>query len=313
MILTVTMNPSIDIAYQISHLILDGVNRPEETHKTPGGKGLNVTRVLSEFGEDVTAAGLIAGRNGDYLQEELDKAGIRTAFFRTEGNTRNCIAVLHEGMQTEILEAGPQISPEDYSRFCAFFAETVRKADAVVFSGSLPKGIPDTCYADMTKVCQENGIPVILDCSGKALEASLKADVKPTAIKPNTDELGQILKREVPREPEALIEALSEEPFEGIEWIIVSLGGDGCFARHNDHFYKVDIPKIHVVSPVGSGDSTVAGIASGIVNGLSDKELLKQANTLGMLNAMEKETGHVNMEHYDELFQKITVTEVHKK
>ena len=313
MILTVTMNPSIDIAYQIPRLVLDGVNRPEETHKTPGGKGLNVTRVLSEFGEDVTATGLIAGRNGDYLQEELDKAGIRTAFFRVEGNTRNCIAVLHEGMQTEILEAGPEISPADYSRFCTYFAETVRKADAVVFSGSLPKGIPDTCYAEMTKVCRQNGIPIILDCSGKALEASLKAEVKPTAIKPNTDELGQILKREVPRDPEALTEALSEEPFEGIGWIIVSLGGDGCFARHGSHFYKVDIPKIHVVSPVGSGDSTVAGIASGIVNGLSDEELLKRANTLGMLNAMEKQTGHVNMEHYNELFQKITVTEVHKK
>ena len=310
MILTVTMNPSIDIAYQLPKLVTDGVNRPLETAKTPGGKGLNVTRVLHELHDDVVATGLTAGKNGEYLQEELVRAGIRTAFFPIAGNTRNCIAILHEGQQTEILEAGPEVSKETYERFRTYYDGLLKECDVVVFSGSLPKGLAEDTYAQLTAIALKKGIPVVLDCSGKALETSLKAEGKPTAVKPNTDELSQLLQREVPGNVDALKEALSEEIFTGIEWIIVSLGKDGSFARHGNHYYKVDIPAIQAVSPVGSGDSTVAGIASGLLHGLSDEDLLKRANTLGMLNAMEKATGHVNMEHYEELYRQITVTEV---
>ena len=98
--------------------------------------------------------------------------------------------------------------------------------------------------------------------------------------------------------------------FDGIEWVIVSLGANGAFAKHGDVFYKVDIPKIDVVNPVGSGDSTVAGIASGLYHHESDADLLKKANVLGMLNAQEAQTGHVNMGHYDALYQQLIVKEV---
>ena len=105
-------------------------------------------------------------------------------------------------------------------------------------------------------------------------------------------------------------EVLKDPLFEGIEWIIVSLGGDGAFAKHGDSFYKVDIPKIEVVNPVGSGDSTVAGISAALSSGKDDVALLTHAMVLGMLNAQEKITGHVNMAHYDDLYQNIIVKEV---
>lgn len=308
MILTVTMNPSIDIAYQMKNFSLDQVNRAEETHKTPGGKGLNVTRVLYAIGEEVTATGLTGGKNGEFLQEQLNKAGIDSSFYKIKGDTRNCIAILHEGKQTEILEQGPIISKKEFQGFTHFFQKKVKKYDAVVFSGSLPGGIPDTCYADLITIASKENIPVILDCSGSALKKALEA--RPTAIKPNIDELKDLLHQEIAKDPKVLKEVLSSDMFTGIPWIIISLGADGCFAKHDDHYYHVHIPKIEVVSPVGSGDSTVAGIASGIVNGLSDEELLKHANTLGMLNAQEKETGTVNMNHYDDLYRQITITKV---
>ena len=310
MILTVTMNPSIDIAYQISTFGLDQVNRTEETDKTPGGKGMNVTRVLASLGDDVMATGLIGGKTGEYLQERLKEAGIATAFYPVAGDTRNCIAVLHEGKQTEILEQGPVISEDEYLGFLNRFRELLPDCDAVTISGSLPQGVPDFCYAQLVKDAVKAGVPVILDCSGIALRKALEAEVKPTAIKPNTDELRELLNQEISKDPEMLKEALSKDLFQGIPWIVVSLGKDGCFAKHGDAFYHVRIPKIQVVSPVGSGDATVAGITSGIVNRLSDEDLLKRANTLGMLNAQEKATGTVNMEHYDELYQKITITKV---
>lgn len=310
MILTVTMNPSIDIAYQLKTFTLNTVNRAEETVKTPGGKGLNVTRVLAAIGEQVTAAGLCGGKSGEYLKQKLKEAGITESFLSVSGDTRNCIAILHEGMQTEILEAGPLISIAEYREFVKHFRELLKDSEAVVLSGSLPPGIPEGCYAKLISIAFESDVPVILDCSGKALEKALYADCKPMAIKPNTEELSALLHKEVSKDPLKLKESLCDPLFAGIEWIIVSLGADGCFARHHSSFWHVRIPKIEVKSPVGSGDSTVAGIASGIVNHLSDEELLKHANTLGMLNAQEKGTGCVNMNNYDGLYQQITVTKV---
>ena len=143
-----------------------------------------------------------------------------------------------------------------------------------------------------------------------SLEAAIQADVKPTVIKPNNEELSQLLGKEVSKNVEDLKEVLQDSLFDGIEWVIVSLGANGAFAKHGDVFYKVDIPKIDVVNPVGSGDSTVAGIASGLYHHESDADLLKKANVLGMLNAQEAQTGHVNMGHYDALYQQLIVKEV---
>ncbi len=310
MILTVTMNPSIDIAYRLSAFIPDTVSRAEETHKTPGGKGLNVTRVLSAAGEEVKATGLIGGKNGEFLKEQLALAQIPASFYPVSGDTRNCIAIMHKGKQTEILEAGPAVSAEEYRGFTEHFRLLLENCSAAVISGSLPPGIPTDCYARLTAIACKAGIPVILDCSGESLKTALEAEDKPIAIKPNIDELCALLQKEIPKETEALKEALSSGIFEGIAWIIVSLGADGCFAKHNDTFYLVHIPKIRAVSPVGSGDAAVAGIASGIVHGLKDEDLLKKANTFGMLNAMEKQTGTVNMKNYDMLYRQITVTKV---
>ena len=303
MILTVTMNPSVDIAYQVPGFRIDAVNRAVDVRKTCGGKGLNVTRVLKQCGEPVTATGLLGGELGDFVCRGLDELGIAYSFYPIKGETRNCIAILHDGRQTEILESGPLISDEEYDGFLDFYKKLVEKVDAVSISGSLPKGLPLDCYGKMIEIAKEFHVPVVLDCSGESLAKALPA--KPTVIKPNMDELSGLLGY-----VGDLKEALNRDLFAGIEWVIVSLGAKGCFGKHGDRFYRVSIPRISVVNPVGSGDSTVAGIVSGLVNKLNDEDLLKRANTLGMLNAMEKETGMVNLDHYDELFHQIIVEEV---
>ena len=112
MILTVTMNPSIDTRYQLDKLIIDDVNRvtPE---KTAGGKGLNVSRVLLQLGDDVLATGLLGGHMGAYMAELMDADGVKNDFVPIAGETRICLNILHEGNQTELLESGPQIAPAD--------------------------------------------------------------------------------------------------------------------------------------------------------------------------------------------------------
>ncbi|MCD3412078.1 tagatose-6-phosphate kinase [Streptococcus equi subsp. zooepidemicus] len=310
MILTVTLNPSIDISYPLNRLTLDTVNRVDRTTKTAGGKGLNVTRVLAEAGQSVMATGFIGGKLGDFVIHQLQEQGISNQFFKIKGETRNCIAVLHEGMQTEILEAGPYIDMDEAEGFLNHMSIIAKQFDVLTFSGSLPKGLTAHYYQDLITMARAYGSKVVLDCSGALLKAVLASKDKPTVIKPNLEELEDLIGQPVTLDEERLISLLSQPLFEGIEWIIVSLGAQGAFAKHHNSFYRVTIPKIEVVNPVGSGDATVAGIAWALAEGDDDETLLKKANVLGMLNAQETRTGHVNMAHFDELFDRIQVEEV---
>ncbi|HFU3728696.1 TPA: tagatose-6-phosphate kinase [Streptococcus suis] len=310
MILTITLNPSVDIAYQLDTFHLDTVNRVEKVQKTAGGKGLNVTRVLKQIGEDVVATGFIGGETGSYVKKQLTRNDIKNSFVEIGSETRNCIAVLHDGKQTEILEQGPTIQEHEALNFIDHLEIVLNNVDVVVISGSLPKGLASNYYVKVIELCKKCGVAVVLDCSGEALKNVLESQQQPTVIKPNTEELSQLIGKNVTDDIQELKAVLSGQLFQGIEWIVVSLGAKGAFAKHNDKFYRVKIPKINVVNPVGSGDSTVAGIAASLKHALPDVELLKNANVLGMLNAQEEQTGYVNLEHSEVLYSQIEVEEV---
>lgn len=310
MILTITLNPSVDIAYQLDTFHLDTVNRVENVQKTAGGKGLNVTRVLKQIGEDVVATGFIGGEIGSYVKKQLTRNDIKNSFVEIGSETRNCIAVLHDGKQTEILEQGPTIQEHEALNFIEHLEIILNNVDVVVISGSLPKGLASNYYVEIVELCKKCGVAVVLDCSGEALKKVLESQQKPTVIKPNTEELSQLIGKEVTDDIQELKSVLSGQLFQGIDWIVVSLGAKGAFAKHKDKFYRVRIPKIKVVNPVGSGDSTVAGIAAGLVHALPEAELLKNANVLGMLNAQEEQTGYVNLVHSESLYSQIEVEEV---
>ena len=310
MILTITLNPSVDIAYQLDTFHLDTVNRVEKVQKTAGGKGLNVTRVLKQVGEDVVATGFLGGEIGSYVKKQLTRNDIKNSFVEIGNETRNCIAVLHDGQQTEILEQGPTIQEHEALNFIEHLEIILNNVEVVVISGSLPKGLASNYYVEIVELCKQCDVAVVLDCSGEALKKVLESQQNPTVIKPNTEELSQLIGKNITDDIQELKSVLSGQLFQGIEWIVVSLGAKGAFAKHNDKFYRVKIPKINVVNPVGSGDSTVAGIAASLAHALPAVELLKNANVLGMLNAQEEQTGYVNLEHSEVLYSQIEVEEV---
>ena len=228
MILTVTMNPSIDTRYQLDKLIIDDVNRvtPE---KTAGGKGLNVSRVLLQLGDEVLATGLLGGHMGAYMAELMDADGVKNDFVPIAGETRICLNILHEGNQTELLESGPQIAPAELEAFTAKFAELAAKADVVTLSGSLPRGVDAGYYAELVKIAEEAGAKVLLDTSGASLEAALESDAKPELVKPNLTEINGLLGTFFTTDDvDALREALAADGrFAGIPWVVVSMGAAG--------------------------------------------------------------------------------------
>ncbi|ASN04208.1 hexose kinase [Virgibacillus necropolis] len=305
MILTVTLNPAVDISYKLETFSLDTVNRVSDTSKTAGGKGLNVTRVLQQLGEDVGATGFLGGSLGDFIRGEL--SGIEDYFVNIQGDTRNCIAVIHEGRQTEILESGPAITEGEAALFLEKFSEHMRDVDIVTISGSLPKGLADDYYEKCITIASFHDVPVLLDTKGELLKKTLKS--KPFLIKPNLDELGDLLGKEVDEETE-IVEALKTSLLNDIPWVVVTNGANGAFVKQGQNIYRVTAPKVNAVNPVGSGDSVIAGFAAGLSRGLADTQLIKFGLAMGVLNAMEEKTGHVNLNHLDWCAEQIRVEQV---
>lgn len=314
MLLTVTMNPSVDISYHLDRLTLDDINRTDEVSKTPGGKGLNVARVAKQLGLDVAATGIIGGHLGDYIKDELDKVSIQQVFYAIDQESRNCIAILHEGNQTEILESGPSLTERDTSNFLKHFEDLVNseKYTLITMSGSLPSGMDPTVYKQMIHLANQAGIPIVLDASGANLVEALEDEaLKLTAIKPNLDELSAIEGDSFSEDDtDAIKDALSRPRYGKCEWIVLSLGGAGALIKHGTQFYRVTVPEIEVVNPVGSGDSTVAGLAYGLLSGDFDEKIMKSAMTAGVLNTMNEQTGSIDFSHFDEIFGQINIEEI---
>ncbi|MDH4423590.1 tagatose-6-phosphate kinase [Bacillus cereus] len=310
MILAVTMNPSVDISYPIQDFKLDDVNRVGNVRKTAGGKGLNVARVVKQMGEDVLATGVIGGTIGDYIIQELTKSDIRNHFYKINQESRNCIAILHEGKQTEILETGPSVSAEEGNAFLETYRELLSEVSIVTISGSLPKGLESGFYRQMVEMGREKGIPVIVDTSGEPLRQVLNHHVKPFAIKPNISELFQLFDMEVEESISSLKQLLNNKLFHGIEWIVVSMGAAGSFLKHGAEYYRVTIPAIEVMNPVGSGDATVAGLAVALRRKQAVSDILKTAMTTGMLNTMEEGTGYIDPEKFGQFFEMVEVIKI---
>lgn len=309
MILTVTLNPSVDISYKMDHLKLDTVNRVVDISKTAGGKGLNVTRVLRQLGEETAATGFIGGSLGNFIREQMTLSEVQDHFVDVSGETRNCIAVIHDGNQTEILEAGPEISGSEASTFLEKFTHSIKTVDYVTISGSQPKGLAADFYVQLLEIAAQNDTPVLLDTSGKSLELALKSEHKPFLIKPNVEELADLFEHELTTSEE-IIEALKTPMFKGIEWIVITLGVDGALIKHQDVVYRVQIPKVKAVNPVGSGDSVIAGFATAFSRKLQGEDLMKFGLAMGVLNAMEEKTGSVNPEKVDWCIEQMKVTKI---
>lgn len=294
MILTVTLNPSVDMNYQLDDFTLDTANRVEDVSKTAGGKGLNVANVLRQLGQDAAATGFLGGELGDFISKRIQEKGIRDDFVSIHGHTRNCIAIIQKGQQTEILEGGPNISQEEAGRFLSAFREKVDSVQLVTVSGSHPKGLPADFYHSLLAICEEAHKPVLLDTKGSLLKTTLEAGAsKPYMIKPNEDELADVMGKPVHGAAD-IKKALADPLFAGIPWIIVSLGADGAVVKQDDSFYSVQAPKIEAVNPVGSGDSVVAGFAAAMERGLEGEARMTFALAMGVLNAMEAKTGNVD-------------------
>lgn len=308
MILTITANPSVDISYQLEKFNIDDVTRTSDIEKHAGGKGIHVGYVLKELGTKPVHSGFAGGKLGEFIEEGLEDRGQEARFVKIKGDTRNCIAILHEGKQTEILEAGPTISKKEEEEFLNKLDQISEGCHIINISGSLPKGLTSDFYKEIIKYAKKHDKFVSVDTSGKTLKDMINAEEKPDLIKPNETEIADVLGRKI--EKKDLKEILQEEPFKDIPYIIVSMGKDGAMVKIKNKIYNAKVPKVEAVNPVGSGDSSLAGALFAIDEGKSDEEIIKTSMTCGLLNVLTEEIAHIEIEKFDKYFEEIKVEEV---
>lgn len=310
MILTVTLNPSIDISYFVDTFQLDAVNRTELVTKTAGGKGLNVTRVLQQLNVPVKATGFLGGYTGERVKEGLNQMGIQHSFSPIKEETRNCIAILSENRQTEILEAGPKITEKEIAAFLEHFHSLLKTSDLITISGSLPKDFPADFYQILLEQATLEKCPVLLDTSGKSLYHALSGKFKPYLIKPNHHEIAELLNKKASKTIDSLITDLKNPLFDEVEYIVVTLGADGALLKHGTSYYRARLPKITPISPVGSGDASLAGMAAAIQQKKTITDILKTGMTTGILNTLETQTGTINVKNFDSFFDQMIIDQI---
>lgn len=316
-IITVTLNPAVDTAYQLDVLTIGESTRTKNPLKSAGGKGLNVTRVAKLIGEDIVATGFLGGSNGAFIREQLQQLGVADEFIQIQEETRQCLSFIDkEKNQTEILEEGPCISECEAVKFQEKLAGILNDATdelisgqearrpVLTLSGSLPKGGSSELYQWIIVEAKKKHIKVILDTSGQALIDCLKCG--PYMIKPNLQELEQALGYRCQNEEE-IWTAMEKIQEKGIEVVVVSDGENGSLVLFRNMHYRVSTIKVDAVSAVGSGDSFIAGFATGLVRGYSLEQTLALASACGAANALEERTGYVDVKNVKELIGQITV------
>lgn len=301
-ILTVTLNPAVDKSWQIVKFT------PGQDHWVPpaqasaGGKGINVSRALQKLGLPTRTTGFLGGPSGKYIQRALNQETIAHRFIPIRGETRISLTIIETstGQSTRILEEGPKVSRKEVGQFRRAFARMLKNSSHVVFSGRNIPGAGQDFYASLIRTARRAGKKTILDTSGPALAAGLKA--KPSLIKPNRAEAQGVLKYKLDTVTN-LQRGLQYFRRLGIETVIISLGEEGVAAAHAKELWRVTPPRIQTVNPVGSGDALIAGFLYAESRKLGFVECLKMAVAAGTANALTMTPGDLSRAEVMKIFQ----------
>ncbi len=305
MIYTVTLNPALDKTVEIPSLTVDAVNRITSMRTDPGGKGINVSKVIQKLGGASVAAGILGGDTGRAILSALTEMGLTTLFHFVEGETRTNMKIIDPDnhTNTDINEPGVTVSEGILEKLLEELLAKVTKEDIVVISGSMPKGSPKDTYYTWTKAFREKGAKVILDADGDLLKAGLKAS--PYLIKPNNHELGALTGRAL-ETPEEIAETAAELMKEyGIGKVVVSMGGDGAVYVTKDKTIYAEGLKVPVGSTVGAGDSVVAALAVSEEEGKTLEETVRLSTAVGAANVMCSGTQAAEYEVVETLLPKV--------
>ncbi|OJF97216.1 1-phosphofructokinase [Alkalibacterium sp. 20] len=307
MIYTVTLNPSIDyVIYPNDPIKLGQLNRIEKDQKSPGGKGINVSRILTQLNTDSLALGFVGGFIGQLLLEKLKEEGVRTEFTQIEEDTRINIKIKGEE-ETEINDDGPFVNEDESHRFYKQLDE-LKENDLVIIAGSKPKGLSDDYYQRLIDFVKSKKADFIIDTTGEELQRSLSK--KPLLVKPNIHELEELYDVTLDKLTD-IISYGKKMLAEGAKYVIISMGGDGALLLMNDEVYYSETPEGQLVNSVGSGDSMVGGFIGEYQKTKNPLDAFKMSLACGSATAFKEDLA--KKEDIERLLPKIKIQKWEEK
>jgi 1-phosphofructokinase/tagatose 6-phosphate kinase len=294
MILTVTLNAALDRSVTVPIFHVGHRHRASDVVTLAGGKGINVARALKALDVPVVASGLAGGRTGTRIVEELTDEAILNDFVRIRDESRTSTVVIDptSGTHTEINEWGPKVSAAELEMLLEKLRYLSQGAEAVVFAGSLPRGVDEAFYADAARELTRRGVRVVLDTDGEPLRLAVEAE--PWLVSPNQLEAEQLVGQELAEDDDFLM-ALETITEMGARNVHITTEA-GCFAsiRGDDRQvrrYRVDAPRLEPVSMVGAGDALLAQFLASHLVGASPEEALRAAVAAGAVSVLEVGAG----------------------
>ncbi|MRX73701.1 1-phosphofructokinase [Bacillus lacus] len=257
MIYTLTLNPSLDYMIEADNVSLGKLNRTTSEAKFPGGKGINVSRVLNAMGVESRTLGFIGGFTGEFIENALIAEGIQTSFVKVAADTRINVKLKAE-QETEFNAKGPDISSTEYNNLISKI-RSLSEGDMLVLAGSIPSSLSEQTYEELIQLCKEQKTEFVVDAEGELLKKILH--YQPFLIKPNHHELGQFFQADIISKKQAAHYAKQLVEL-GAKHVIVSLAGEGAVYVNSELTLFAEVPKGEVKSSVGAGDSMVAGFLS---------------------------------------------------
>ena len=284
MIYTITLNPALDKTVVIPSFGIDQVNRVAQVRLDPGGKGINVSKMIASLGGTSVAVAALSGAAGERWKQLAEGCGFEIHAIPAMGETRTNLKVVDPvgHTNTDINEPGAPIEDAVMEDLICWLEETLLPGDILVMSGSVPAGVDPGIYGRLTSLCHKRQSRAIVDADGPLLRAALAAG--PTLIKPNHHELAAYAGHALYSKEEQL-QVVRKLLHDGAQMVLVSLGPDGamlCWQEDGVFYYcEVRSPEVTVASTVGAGDSMVGTVAYGMEQGVSREELLYLAVAAG--------------------------------
>ncbi|KLI16278.1 1-phosphofructokinase [Brachyspira hyodysenteriae] len=308
MIYTLTLNPAVDYYMDMNKFEEGELNKVNNSYTLAGGKGINVSKVLKNFGIESIALGFCGGFTGEYIKTDLNKYGIKDNFISLAQNTRINVKIKTEKKETEIMGKSPKILPENIDELLSII-DNIQDNDILVLSGSVPSSVKEDIYKDIIqKTKSKNNVKIILDSRENAFKIAVKENVFLT--KPNRKELSEYFGRDI-RTVYDIITYAKQLVEDGSENVIVSLGKDGSALVNKDGSYIGNAPDGKLISSVGAGDAMVAGIVYGISKNLSILDSYKYAIASGTATAFNE--GLTTFEDMNNLLDKVEIKEINLK
>ena len=260
MIYTVTFNPSLDYIVSVDDFRLGRTNRTSSELLLPGGKGINVSTILTNLGIESTALGFVAGFTGEEIVRRAEEIGIRSDFIRISGGVSRINVKLKNIDGTEINGMGPDIGKDKVAELMGKL-NALGEGDVLVLAGSIPASMPDDIYSRILKQLDGKGVMYVVDATGDLLLNVLR--YHPFLIKPNNHELGEIFGVELKTREEVVPYGRKLQEM-GAENVLISMAGEGAVLVAEDgSVYEAPAPEGTLVNAVGAGDSMVAGFTAG--------------------------------------------------